>query len=73
MYHYIEYRFHGNHYHTRRSGPLNDLEGNGLICEVKRRGGVITYHKESTKQQIKEIIEFRANEIAEITGRIINQ
>ena len=70
MYHYIEYSFHGNNYHTRRSGALNDLEGNGLLCEVKKRGGVITYHKESTKEQIEEIIAWRANELAEIQGRI---
>lgn len=71
MYHYIEYRFHGKHYHTRRSGALNDLEGNGLLCEVKKRGGFITYHKEGTKEQIAEIIEWRANELAEQQGRII--
>lgn len=73
VYHYLEYIFHGAHYHTRRSGPLNDLEGNGLLCEVKKRGGVITMHKEGTKEQIKEIIEFRANELAERQCRIINQ
>lgn len=71
VYHYIEYRFHGKHYHTRRSGALNDLEGNGLLCEVKKRGGFITYHKEGTKEQINEIIEWRANELAEQQGRII--
>lgn len=71
VYHYIEYRFHGKHYHTRRSGALNDLEGNGLLCEVKKRGGFITYHKEGTKEQITEIIEWRANELAEQQGRII--
>ncbi|MBL5841117.1 MULTISPECIES: hypothetical protein [Bacteria] len=71
VYHYIEYKFHGNHYHTRRSGALNDLEGNGLLCEVKKRGGKITYHKEGTKEQITEIIEWRANELAEKQGRII--
>lgn len=71
MYHYLEYYFHGAHYHTRRSGPLNDLEGNGLLCEVKRRGGKITMHKEGTKEQIAEIIAWRANELAEKQGRII--
>ncbi|AFC21236.1 hypothetical protein GAP31_055 [Cronobacter phage vB_CsaM_GAP31] len=71
VYHYIEYKFHGNHYHTRRSGALNDLEGNGLLCEVKKRGGKITYHKEGTKEQITEIIEWRANELAEKQGRVI--
>lgn len=73
VYHYIEYYFHGAYYHTRRSGPLNDLEGNGLLCEVKRRGGKITMHKEGTKEQIAEIIQWRANELAENQGRVFNQ
>lgn len=73
VYHYIEYYFHGAYYHTRRSGPLNDLEGNGLLCEVKRRGGKITMHKEGTKEQIAEIIQWRANELAEKQSRVFNQ
>ena len=64
MFHYIEYEYFGEHHHTRRSGPLNDLEGNGLLCEIKRRGGIIKVHKEGTKHQIAEIIFCRAQQIA---------
>lgn len=72
MYHYLEYEFHGSHHHTRRSGPLNDLEGTGLLCEVKRRGGSITVHKEGTKQQIAEIIHQRAAQLAAWQSKTFN-
>lgn len=73
VYHYIEYEYFGSHYHTRRSGPLNDLEGNGLLCEVKKRGGRITVHKEGPENQIAEIIAQRAEQIANWQSTIINQ
>lgn len=65
MFHYVEYSFHGARMHTRRSGPLNDLEGSGLINEVKRRGGHILLHKEGTKEQIAEYIDYRKQSLAD--------
>lgn len=72
VYHYIEYSFHGERCHTRRSGPLNDLEGNGLICEVKKRGGKILYHKEGTFDYIDEVINFRQQAVKDHASKIIN-
>lgn len=65
VFHYIEYRFQSENYHTRRSGPLNDLEGSGLICEIKQRGGVVLLHKEGSFDYIDEMIEYRKKQIAE--------
>ncbi|MCD4173149.1 hypothetical protein KX453_20115 [Escherichia coli] len=72
VFHYIEYSFHGERYHTRRSGPLNDLEGNGLICEIKKRGGKILYHKEGTFDYIDEVINFRQQAVKDHASKIIN-
>lgn len=69
MFHYLEYEFHGARYHTRRSGPLNDLEGNGLLCEIKKRNGVILMHKQGTREQIAEIISYYAEKQARETAR----
>lgn len=72
MFHYIEYSFQGYKYHTRRSSALNDLEGVGLVMEVKRRGGVIDRHISGTKDFVNQYIETRNDEIADRGGVCIN-
>ena len=72
MFHYIEYAYYGSRYHTRRSGPLNDLEGTGLKCEVKRRGGKILVHISGTKDFVRQYIETRQDEINDRDGVIID-
>lgn len=56
MYHYIEYVYFGYKYTTCRSGPLNDLEGIGLLCEIKKRGGKVLTHRQATKREIENLI-----------------
>jgi len=72
MFHYVEYSFQGYKYHTRRSGALNDLEGVGLVMEVKRRNGVILRHISGTKDFVNEYIDTRNDEIADRDGVCID-
>lgn len=72
MFHYLEYRYRGNKYHTRRSGPLNDLEGTGLLMEVKSRGGKVDIHIEGTRDFVQAYINTREEEIADWRGQTYN-
>ncbi|UYL84985.1 hypothetical protein pEaSNUABM55_00212 [Erwinia phage pEa_SNUABM_55] len=72
MFHYIEYSYRGNKYHTRRSGPLNDLEGTGLAMEVKSRGGKVDIHIQGTRDFVQAYINTRADEIADWRGQTYN-
>lgn len=72
MFHYLEYAFHGRRYHTRRSGPLNDLEGVGLKCEIKRRGGRVLVHISGTKNFVSDYIHTRQDEINDRNGALID-
>ena len=72
MFHYIEYAYFGNRHHTRRSGPLNDLEGVGLKCEIQRRGGKILVHISGTRDFVKQYINTRQDEINDRDGVIID-
>lgn len=71
MFHYVEYSYRGYKYHTRRSGPLNDLEGVGLLLQVKSRGGKILVHISGTKDFVRQYINTRADEIADRNGILI--
>lgn len=59
VYHYVEYEFLGDHLTTRENGALNDMAGVGLLAEIEKRGGKVTYHRTGSEQEIETIIDYR--------------